>query len=263
MAQPVSFLGHAGPLLRRHEPDWPGTARWPDILVDGASSLNLLFLKTFDQMGLYRCLLHPSWAPFHGIVPRTTAMPIGQISLPITFGTRENFQTENIQFEVADFGTVYNAFLGRPALTKFMMILHYTYLVLKIPGSHGVISIMGDVKRAYDCDKQSYEMADGLIASVELHELKESLAEPPPDPVVPDSKTSKASIQPVETLSIQVPLSSDEPSEVGHIGNTLDPKYQHALIKFLQENTDIFAWKPTDMPGVPRELIEHKLHLDP
>jgi hypothetical protein len=32
--------------------------------------------------------------------------------------------------------------------------------------------------------------------------------------------------------------------------------------KFLQENRDIFAWKPTDMPGVSRELIKHELHLD-
>jgi hypothetical protein len=22
-------------------------------------------------------------------------------------------------------------------------------------------------------------------------------------------------------------------------------------------------WKPADMPGVPKELIEHKLHLNP
>jgi hypothetical protein len=35
------------------------------------------------------------------------------------------------------------------------------------------------------------------------------------------------------------------------------------LIKFLQENRDIFAWKPADMPRVPRELIKHELHLDP
>jgi hypothetical protein len=35
------------------------------------------------------------------------------------------------------------------------------------------------------------------------------------------------------------------------------------LVKFLQENRDIFTWKPTDMPGVPRELIEHELHIDP
>jgi hypothetical protein len=100
-------------------------------LLDGGSFLNILFLKTFNQMGLSRSLLRTSWAPFHGIVPGAAATPVGQISLPITFGTRENFWTETIQFEVADFETAYNAFLGRLALTKFMAIPHYAYLVLK------------------------------------------------------------------------------------------------------------------------------------
>jgi hypothetical protein len=35
------------------------------------------------------------------------------------------------------------------------------------------------------------------------------------------------------------------------------------LINFLRANRDIFAWKPADMPGVPRELIEHSLNVDP
>jgi hypothetical protein len=35
------------------------------------------------------------------------------------------------------------------------------------------------------------------------------------------------------------------------------------LVKLLQKNRDIFEWKPADMLGVPRELIEHELHLDP
>jgi hypothetical protein len=47
------------------------------------------------------------------------------------------------------------------------------------------------------------------------------------------------------------------------MGNSLDTKYELALIKFLQENRDIFAWKPANMSGVPWELIEHELHLDP
>jgi hypothetical protein len=82
------------------------------VLVDGYSSLNLLFLKTFNQMGLSRSLLRPIQAPFHGIFHGTVATPIGQISIPVTFGTQENFRTENIQFEVADFESTYNAFLG-------------------------------------------------------------------------------------------------------------------------------------------------------
>jgi hypothetical protein len=61
---------------------------------------------------------------------------------------------------VADFETAYNSFLGWPALTKFMAIPHYAYMVIKMPGPHGVISIRGDVKRAYDYNKESCEMAD-------------------------------------------------------------------------------------------------------
>jgi hypothetical protein len=81
----------------------------------------------------------------------------------------------------------YNTFLGRPALSKFMAIPHYAYLVLKMPGPRGVISIKGDTKWAYDCDKESCETVDRLMASVELQDLKQALAESPPDP---DSRIS-------------------------------------------------------------------------
>jgi hypothetical protein len=125
---------------------------------------------------------------------------------------------------VGDFETAYNAFLGQSALTKFIPIPHYAYLVLKIPGPHGVISIRGDVKRAYDCDKESYEMADRLTTSTEIWELKESLDQSPPDLVMPDSMMSKMSIQSEDAFSKQILLSTEEPSKVTRIGNNLDPK---------------------------------------
>jgi hypothetical protein len=105
--------------------------------------------------------------------------PIGQITLHLTFGTRDNFHTETIQFEVTDFETVYNAFLGWPTLSKFMVIPHCTYLVLKMPGLCGVISIKGDVKRAFDCDSESCETTNRMMVSIELQELKQALAESP------------------------------------------------------------------------------------
>jgi hypothetical protein len=82
------------------------------VLIDGGSSLNILFLKTFNRMGLSRSLLCPSRAPFHGLVPGEAATPVGQISLLVTFETQENFRIETIQFEVANFETAYNTFLG-------------------------------------------------------------------------------------------------------------------------------------------------------
>jgi hypothetical protein len=35
------------------------------------------------------------------------------------------------------------------------------------------------------------------------------------------------------------------------------------LVTFLQENLDVFAWQISDMPEIPREVIEHKLEIDP
>jgi hypothetical protein len=55
-----------------------------------------------------------------------------------------------------------------PTLTKFMAIPNCAYLVLKMPGTHGVISNRGHVKWAYDCDNESCEMANILTASAEL-----------------------------------------------------------------------------------------------
>jgi hypothetical protein len=133
-------------------------------------------------MGLSRSLLHPSRASFHGIVPGAAVTPVGQIALLVTFRTRENFRTQTIQFEVANFETVYNAFLGRSTLSKFMKIPHYAYLVLKMLGPRDIISIRGDIKRAFNCDRECCETANRLLASAKLQELKQALSESPPRP---------------------------------------------------------------------------------
>jgi hypothetical protein len=35
------------------------------------------------------------------------------------------------------------------------------------------------------------------------------------------------------------------------------------LVTFLRENLDVFLWQILDIPGIPREVIEHKLGIDP
>jgi hypothetical protein len=68
------------------------------------------------------------------------------VVLPVTFGTRENYCTEYIKFEVADFETSYHAILGRPARAKFMVIPHYVYFVLKMPCPARVLALQGELK---------------------------------------------------------------------------------------------------------------------
>ena len=41
----------------------------------------------------------------------------------------------------------------------------------------------------------------------------------------------------------------------------LNPDVDVALREFLRENWDIFAWHPSDMPGIPRRMAEHSLNI--
>ena len=57
-------------------------------------------------------------------------------------------------------------------------------------------------------------------------------------------------------------LRDEEPHKTAVIGANLDTPWEGVLTSFLRENWDIFVWKPSDMPGVPREEAEHSLDLD-
>ena len=117
------------------------TKRLSKVLMDGGSGLNIIYIDTLDAMGISRLRIQPNRAPFHGIVPGKQAVPLGQIDLPVTFGTPSNFRTEILTFEVVGFHGTYHAVLGCPCYTKFMVVPNYTYLKLKMPGPKGVITI--------------------------------------------------------------------------------------------------------------------------
>jgi hypothetical protein len=136
-------------------------SRLNKILIDGGSVLNVFFTKTLKKMKLdITHMVTKSTSPFYSIVPRNAAIPLGSVVLPVTFGeSRDNYRTEYIKFEVADFETSYHAILGRPAIAKFMAVPHYTYLVLKMPSPAGVLSLQGDLKISHDRDMEAVEIA--------------------------------------------------------------------------------------------------------
>ena len=127
------------------------------VLIDGGSSLNILFANALDAMQVPRSSVQTVTQAFHGIVPGSSATPIGQVILPVTFGTPENFRTEKVLFDVVDFETAYNAILGRPTLAKFMVATHYAYQCMKMPGPKGILAIKSSTQEALLCDKQSLD----------------------------------------------------------------------------------------------------------
>ena len=108
-------------------------------LIDGGAELSVLSVETFDNLQVSYNQLQPT-KPFSGVTDGST-IPIGQVRLPVTFGQRNNYRIELIDFDVTHIRLPYNAILGYPALAKFMAVTHHGYNVLKMPGSGGIITV--------------------------------------------------------------------------------------------------------------------------
>jgi hypothetical protein len=121
------------------------------VLVDGGSSINVTFPRTLLGLGVALKDLTKSDTPFFGIVSTEGEYPLKHINMPVTFGTPKNYRTEFLRFEVASFDYGYNAIIGRPGFAKFMAIPHYSYMILKMPGPQGIITVRADFQGAAEC----------------------------------------------------------------------------------------------------------------
>jgi hypothetical protein len=119
--------------------------------------------------------LRPSTTPFHGVAPGKRVQPLGQIDLPVWFGTPANFRKETLTFEVVGFRGAYNAILGRPCYAKFMAVPNYTYLKMKMSGPNGVITVGSSIEHAFDCDVECVEHAEALALYEVLVAIMEKL----------------------------------------------------------------------------------------
>jgi hypothetical protein len=68
-----------------------GNIRLSKVLMDGGSSLNIIYAETLELLGVDRSEIRAGAAPFHGIAPGKRILPLGQVDLPVCFGTPSNF----------------------------------------------------------------------------------------------------------------------------------------------------------------------------
>ncbi|GKE81952.1 hypothetical protein Tco_1551952, partial [Tanacetum coccineum] len=61
--------------------------------------------------------------------------------------------------------------------------------------------------------------------------------------------------------NFKVALHPNFPNQEVAIGGTLSAKGRTKLCSLLKKKLDIFAWKPSDMTGVPRSIAEHRLNI--
>jgi hypothetical protein len=162
--------------------------------------------------------------PFYGVVPCKAAYPIGRVCLPVTFGIEENFRTEYLTFEVADFRSSYHAIFGRPMLAKFMAIPHHTYLIMKMPAPNRILSVLGDIMVSYNCESVTAELSkDSAIKAATMVMVAQAAKIDQTTLEVPEQKRTSTTLDPslaVKKVCLGLP---DALKEV-IIGADLDPK---------------------------------------
>jgi hypothetical protein len=194
-------------------------ARLTKVRMDEGSNLNIIYAETLGLLGIDLSMIRAGAAPFHGIVPGKRVLPLGQLHLPVCFGTPSNFRKETLTFKVVGFRGTYHAVLGRPCYAKFMAIPNYTYLKLKMPGPNGTITVGSTYRHAYECDVECVEYTEAIAKSEALIADLDCLSKE-----APDAKRRTGNFEPAKAVK-SVPLDpSNDAGKKVRIGSELDPK---------------------------------------
>ena len=129
------------------------------VLMDGGSSLNLLYQDTVRKMGIDSSRIKPTKTTFKGVIPGVEARCMGSITLEVVFGSPDNFRSEELIFDIAPFCSGYHALLRRTAFARFNAVPHYAYLKLKMPGPCGVITVNGNTDRSLPTEEHIAALA--------------------------------------------------------------------------------------------------------
>jgi hypothetical protein len=160
------------------------------VLTDEGSNINV----TFPGLSMHSgspSLSYKSLTLLSSASCRPREYPLGHISLPMTFGTPENYRTEFLRFEVARFDCAYNAITRRPRMAKFMAISHCTYMMLKILGPQCVVTVKADFRGSVECYRGAIQMALASNTSVAQKQLlAEARTLPKDDLSVPTMETT-------------------------------------------------------------------------
>ncbi|GJT28104.1 reverse transcriptase domain-containing protein [Tanacetum coccineum] len=125
----------------------------------------------------------------------------------------------------------YNGIIGRPGIREIQAVPSTSHGMLKFPVDGVVVTIRSTILMPNEC------------ATI--------------------TETSKDSTKKIEGSqeNVKVAIHHDFPDQAVALGGTLSIEGWTTLCGLLKRNLDIFAWQPSDMTGVPRQTVEHRLNI--
>ena len=132
---------------------------------------------------------------------------------------------------------------------------------LKMPEPNGIITLASDPYIALYAENKTAALAlEALSKALAAEELTALHSTANRDNVILDKRSKSTSFKPADEI-VKFQVYPTVRTKTASIGAHLDPAVDAALREFLRENWDIFAWHPSNMPGIPCRLAEHRLNI--
>jgi hypothetical protein len=104
-----------------------------------------------------------------------------------------------------------------------MVVPHYSYLVLKMPTEHDILTLRGNVYTAYTCEEEGFKVVEATDLSIRMEQTLVTATKTPVDHLeIPELQAPCKSIKSKDHKEIQ--LVDDDSNKIALIGANLDPK---------------------------------------
>nr|GEX07932.1 reverse transcriptase domain-containing protein [Tanacetum cinerariifolium] len=219
--------GVEGPLVIEAEMDGHMIHR---MYVDGGSSMEILYEHCFNRLRPeIKSQMVPATTSLTGFSGETI-WPLGQLRLLATIGDVDHSTRAYMNFMIVRSLSPYNGIIGRPGIREIQAVPSTAQGMLKFLVEGGIVTIRSTILIHVECTS-----------------------------VITSSTVSKE--EEIRPENFKVALHPDFPDQEVAIGGTLSAKRRTELCSILKKNLDIFAWKLSDMTGVPRSVAEHRLNI--
>ncbi|GJW35070.1 reverse transcriptase domain-containing protein [Tanacetum coccineum] len=201
------------------------------MYVDRGSLMEVLYEHCFNRLQPeIKNQMVPTTTSLTGF-SRETIWPLGQLRLLVTIGDANHSTKAWMNFMIVRSLSPYNGIIGRPGIREIQAVPSTSHRMLKFPVDGGIVSIRSTILIPAEC-------ATVITSSKEIPKETE-----------------------VHHENFKVALHPNFLDQEVSIGGTLSAKGRTELCSLLNKNSDIFAWQPSDMTGVPRLIAEHRLNI--